>query len=264
MQLEAGYVGARIAIRRVRERRVVTQIAQAVITHEDTEYRLKSGGTLTIGRHRRNDIVIHSASVSRFHATISWREGRAGPEIVDHGSQNGTSQGGLVVGRQPVSLRDGTPVLLGSRVLQVRLRNEGAAALLEDAPEVVALFTEQGSEASGSLDTVVDLFRVLRILEAEHRTGTVHVVPAEGEPGRLTLCQGLIMAVEKGIATRTRALEHLLAVKGACRYRFTPDLEPTDAPMNLWFSDYLRTWNRGFTPKRPHRYQRDTDRRNVG
>ena len=173
-----------------------TQTRYATLTVDDEEYRLEPGDSLSIGRHRENDVVIHSASVSRFHASVRWLDGRS-PEIVDHGSQNGTVMGGLEIRRRPAPLRDGVVILIGSRVMQVRLRNPGDAALLEDAPEIVALYTDQRPELTGSVDSADELARLLRTLETEERTGTLHVLPTDVEGGRITVCMGLINFIRR-------------------------------------------------------------------
>jgi hypothetical protein len=80
----------------------------------------------------------------------------------------------------------------------------------------------------------------LQQLESERRTGTLHVRPRSFDVGRVTFCQGRLMAVEWCGSRKTRALEQLLSLRSAGQYRFSADLEPTDEPMGLWFSDYQR------------------------
>jgi adenylate cyclase len=70
---------------------------------------LKAGGN-SIGRSRENDVVLHDASLSRFHARIDVGVGGAG--VVDLGSRNGTFVGGL-------------------RILQCRLKHGDAVQLGE-------------------------------------------------------------------------------------------------------------------------------------
>jgi adenylate cyclase len=64
---------------------------------------------ITIGRAPENDLVIHDASISRFHAKI-FREG-GDWRIVDVGSKNGTHVND--VGNSNAALRDGDEILLG-------------------------------------------------------------------------------------------------------------------------------------------------------
>jgi hypothetical protein len=235
----------------------------AIFTHDEDECRLEPGGVVTLGRHAGNDLVVRAASVSRFHASIRWLPGRA-PEVVDHGSQNGTFVDGVRVGRSPLLLTDGARVEVGNHRVDVILRDAGSEALLEDAPEVVALYCEFGIDLRGELEDAEALTRLLRMLEVEQRTGTLALEAGDGAPARVTLGQGRIVAVRRGEALRTRALEQLLVRKGGYRYRFTPDLEPTDTPMDLWFSDFLRRWERGFTPKRPSRVGSGRERKQTG
>jgi pSer/pThr/pTyr-binding forkhead associated (FHA) protein len=243
-------------------------IRHAIISHPrasaETVRRLEVGGILTIGRRDENGLVVKSASVSRFHASIRWLAGRSRPEIIDHGSQNGTRVDGVAIGREPVPLQSGARIEVGSQVLRFRLHEPGSEALLEDAPEVVALYSEVGAELSGRLESTGELLGLLRTLEVEHRTGTLRV-QAPGQPtARITFARGRIVAVKHGDALRTRALERVLLTEGDRRYRFGADLEPTDNPMDLWFSDFVRRWQRGYTPRLPHSVQPPLDRRSTG
>src|SRR5512140_594297 len=73
---------------------------------------LPGGGTLTIGRASRCDVVIDSGSVSRHHANLTIG---GDVEIEDAGSSNGTFVDGarLPVNR-PVRLAIGVPFLIGA------------------------------------------------------------------------------------------------------------------------------------------------------
>ncbi|MCO5167356.1 MAG: FHA domain-containing protein [Planctomycetes bacterium] len=201
-------------------------------------FELRPGGSLRIGRHHENDIVVKDAVVSRFHATLRWEPGAERPMLYDNGSQNGTQVDGRdVIGRaEPLS--PGARVVIGSCRLTVEVLGTSAAALIEDAPEAVALFTEQGPALRGSLEGG-GLRQVLLRLEVEARSGTLEVDLGAAGSARLTLAAGQVMDARHGEA---RGLAALDAVYAALRgeYRFTRDMEPCDEPLNLRFSDYLR------------------------
>jgi pSer/pThr/pTyr-binding forkhead associated (FHA) protein len=223
-----------------------------VIRVKEREVILVPGETISIGRHLENDLVIHSPSVSRFHASIRWLQERLLPEVLDHGSQNGTVVDGVEVGRSPVAVRGDALLLLGSRLVQVRVNEPGSQALLRNAPDVVMLFSERGQERGGTFAAGLELAKILRELEAEERTGTLWLDLRTGEAARITLCEGKLMAVEKGDAAKTRALELLLIGVGG-HWRFVPELEPVDDPLNLHFTNFYRRWRQGYTPRRPRR-----------
>jgi hypothetical protein len=73
---------------------------------------------LCIGRGEDNDLVLRASLVSRHHARI--RGGKAGYEIVDLGSSNGTQVNRVPI-RGPTPLADGDVIEAGGVVLQVEL-----------------------------------------------------------------------------------------------------------------------------------------------
>jgi pSer/pThr/pTyr-binding forkhead associated (FHA) protein len=51
---------------------------------------VQPGDTVSIGRHRTNDVVIDDPNVSRHHAAVGWPKGMPFPLLSDLGSRNGT------------------------------------------------------------------------------------------------------------------------------------------------------------------------------
>jgi hypothetical protein len=215
-------------------------VQYALVSWGEGERTLEPGSSLTLGRHARNDVVFREAGVSRFHATVSWREGDPCPVVFDLGSQNGTRVDGAEVRRGVMPLRHGAIFTVGSVEILVQFKNCDESALLLGTTDLVALFTERGTLIEGDFESGSDLGRVFQQLEAERRTGTLHVLPQSLDAGTVTLCQGRVMAVQWRDSRKTRALQKLLELSSAGHYRFSADLEPTDNPMALWFSDYLR------------------------
>jgi pSer/pThr/pTyr-binding forkhead associated (FHA) protein len=76
------------------------------------EYTLQDGGSLTIGRHSDNDIVVKDMSASRHHASFE----RKGENLIvrDKGSKNGTSVNGKKV--QSAQVYHGDLVKVGTNL----------------------------------------------------------------------------------------------------------------------------------------------------
>lgn len=202
-------------------------------------FELRPGGSLRIGRHHENDIVIKDSVVSRFHATLRWEVGAERPALYDNGSQNGTNVDGKDVIGRAEPLTASSRIVIGSCKLTVELQGTGAAALIDDAPEAVALFSEQGRpELRGSLDGG-GLRQVLLRLEVELRSGTLELDLGGADRSRLTLAAGQVMDVRHGGLRGLAALDAIYAAQRGS-YRFTRDMEPSDEPLNLRFSEYLR------------------------
>src|SRR5512145_2844199 len=92
-------------------------------------YPLKPGGN-SIGRSRENDVALHDASLSRFHARIDVEEN--GSSVVDLGSRNGTFVGGLRV--LQCRLKHGDAVQLGE--LTLRFEEERSVHTGHSSPEL--------------------------------------------------------------------------------------------------------------------------------
>jgi adenylate cyclase len=90
---------------------------------------LKPGGN-TIGRSRENNVVLHDASLSRFHARVDVEEN--GSSVLDLGSRNGTFVGGLRV--LQCKLKHGDAVQLGE--LALRFEEERSVKAEHSSPEL--------------------------------------------------------------------------------------------------------------------------------
>lgn len=88
----------------------------------EERFPLVPGGN-TIGRSRDNAVVLHDASLSRFHARIDVEEG--GASLLDLGSRNGTFVGGLRV--LQCRLKHGDAVQLGE--LPLRFEQEARVSV---------------------------------------------------------------------------------------------------------------------------------------
>lgn len=204
---------------------------------------LRPGEALRIGRHHENDIVLRDSVVSRFHATLRWDQDADRPVLYDNGSQNGTNVNGRdVIGRAEPLPTGSARITVGPYALTVDVHGlderSPVPALIEDAPDSVALFSEQGPEVKGSLEVPDAMRQLLLRLECERRTGTLQL-DLPGGKAQVTFGVGRIMDASFQGLIGLRALDRVAqATHGS--YRFTREMEPSDQAMNLWFSDFLR------------------------
>jgi hypothetical protein len=203
---------------------------------------LRPGESLRLGRHHENDLVLKDSVVSRFHATLRWDADAERPVLYDNGSQNGTNVNGKDVIGRAEALANYSKITIGPYVLTVELQgmNEDSPipALIEDAPDSVALFTEVGPEIKGTLDLPDSMRQLLLRLECERRSGSL-MLELGGGKAKVTFGVGRIMDAQYQGLVGLRALDRIAqATHGS--YEVTRDMEPSDQAMNLWFSDFLR------------------------
>lgn len=199
---------------------------------------LRPGGTIRIGRHSDNDLVLETNLVSRFHARIAWDAEVGLPVVYDCGSQNGTEVEGKTIQTAKTLQPGATRVVIGPFEITVTVYQDDAPALLPDTKELVALFSDSGDVIRGELGAGQGVEVLLQRIERDRRSGTLTIARRGGDVS-VVYCLGRIMSAEvTGYGTRTRALEAILRLtQGA--FEFSPDLEPQEDAMNLWFSDYL-------------------------
>jgi predicted component of type VI protein secretion system len=101
-------------------------------------YPLTEGGSLTIGRHTDNDIVIENLAVSGHHARIDHRDGEI--TVTDLDSKNGTQRNGESISQ--CRLEDHDNITIGKHTLQADWTDTIA---VERTPELTA-------ELSGALN----------------------------------------------------------------------------------------------------------------
>ena len=216
---------------------------RAVITGSgESSFELVPGGSLRIGRHHENDIVLKESVVSRFHATLRWDADADRPVLYDNGSQNGTNVNGKDVIGRAEALANYSKITIGPYSLTVELQgiteDSPIPALLEDAGDSVALFTEHGPEIMGTLDLPDSMRQLLLRLECERRSGSL-LLQLGGGKAKVTFGVGRIMDAQYQGLVGLRALDRVAqATHGS--YQVTRDMEPSDQAMNLWFSDFLR------------------------
>jgi hypothetical protein len=207
-------------------------------------FTLLPGGSLRIGRHKDNNIVLDDASVSRFHARLTWDAKIERPVVFDNGSQNGTLVDEHSV-KTAEPLRDKAAIAIGPFILRVKLLGCGETpALLRDANDMVTLFSDDGPEEEAGVigPGVHGIRELLERLENERRTGTLRI---EAEiKASAVLCLGRLMTASvPGYGAGLRALERILAFRRGS-WRFTRELEPQEEALNMWVSDFIRARDR--------------------
>jgi len=114
---------------------------------------LPGGGTLTIGRASRCDVVIDSGSVSRHHANLTIG---GDVEIEDAGSSNGTFVDGVKLpANRPVRLAIGVPFLIGAVTVMVQTRAGSRRETTTQSSLLAALEQSASRIAVGRLSVIV-------------------------------------------------------------------------------------------------------------
>lgn len=220
-------------------------------------FELEPGGSLRVGRHRDNDIVINEKLVSRFHARFTWDKEMERPAVFDNSSQNGTKVDGELI-KTAKLLRDEAKVSIGAYVFRVQLFGCGETpALLKDTDDMVALFTDDGPDLTGKLTEKFQATQLMQRLEGERRTGTLFLDTKDDKQFKVIFCLGRVMSCSiPGYGEGLRALERILRMRSG-EFRFSRDLEPQEKSLNLWVSDFIRSRNsRGDPTERFHPTQK--------
>ena len=102
-------------------------------------YPLTQGGSLTIGRHGDNDVIIENLTVSGHHARLDCREGVI--TLTDLNSKNGTRRNGGTITQCPIEDRD--MITIGKHTLQA------------DWSDTIAVerVSEPRADAAGAINT---------------------------------------------------------------------------------------------------------------
>ncbi len=149
-----------------------------------------------IGRSAQNDVVIEDPSLSRHHARLEFRDGKA--LVEDLGSLNGTMVNGLrIQGVHP--LKSGDSLVLGTVALS--LGDEPTGTAMMSAVQIEKVAKEEYS--SGTM-----VFRA-----SELRSGSFGTVPAENQARRwlnaLNMVSDLTLELVQDVATDI-LLDHLM------------------------------------------------------
>lgn len=184
---------------------------------------LKIGQRFTIGRASDAQLSIPSPRVSRAHAEVGWRDGRA--VLRDLGSQNGTTVNGVRISEHV--LADGDELAIGPYACTYRcMSGYGSVGKLQGLLDT-ALATKPmlGDTLSGQL-AQTSLFEVLQMLEVGQRTGQVDILH-EDRAGKVVLDEGRIIHASEGERAGVAALHELLAwTEGLFRYTSAVEGDP--------------------------------------
>lgn len=185
---------------------------------------LKVGETLTIGRVTEAHLSVPSPRVSRQHAEITWRDGKA--VLKDLGSQNGTTVNGHKVSGEH-ALADHDELGIGPYTCSYRcLSGYGSVGKMQGAIDTALTTTATvGDTLSGQL-AQTSLFQVLQMLEVGQKTGQVSVL-FEDQEGKVILDEGRLIHASVGDVSGAPALHAMLGWKdGMFRFGTKVDGDP--------------------------------------
>jgi hypothetical protein len=188
---------------------------------------LRRGGTLGIGRHPRNDLVLEDCSVSRFHARLEWPAVGSSPAVLDLDSTNGTRVEGVRAAR--ATLGELSRLTLGDVPLTVMLVHPSIIAAA--GATRVRLFDEWGTDSSGDLREAAGVKSLLLELERGRRTVSFHLSSAGGFEACVTFAGGRIVAASAAGLRGADALRALLSRPEGGRYRVDGEVELCDEPV---------------------------------
>lgn len=184
---------------------------------------MKVEQTFTIGRASDANLSIPSPRVSRAHAEVAWRDGKA--VLRDLGSQNGTTVNGVRVTEH--ALKDGDELTIGPYACTYRcMSGYGSVGKLQGLLDT-ALATKPmlGDSLSGQL-AQTSLFEVLQMLEVGQKTGQVDVLH-EDRAGKVVLDEGRLIHASEGERAGVAALDELLGwTEGLFRYTSAVEGDP--------------------------------------
>lgn len=162
--------------------------------YQGGQFKLKMGRDVIVGRATDGDMVLVEDMVSRRHSKISTANNRI--TIVDLGSTNGTFVNGERVASEPVELKEGDRVLIGTSVLKLVSVEDS----MVEAPEEAETTGEgPGSKRttmsitrhmSGSIDEI-PLPDLLQLLSTSRKSGVLTVFSSDME-ARLYLRDGKV------------------------------------------------------------------------
>ncbi len=204
---------------------------------------LAPGGKLRIGRHSSNDLVLNDATVSRFHAEITWDPDEDRPWVRDCESANGVEvDGEQVEERQPLVRTHELTVGCFRMIAEVDVagvahasnghgdEDDGSPHLVDDS-SLVVLFSEKAAGKGGHARSREEVHRVLLDIERDGRTGTLELRAGKDRP-RITFALGKVVAARWDDVDGRVALARVLALDEAL-HSFSRELTPVDAPLDL-------------------------------
>lgn len=192
---------------------------------------LLPAGTLHIGRHASNDLVLEDEGVSRFHARLVWPEGAARPLVEDLRSENGTFVGSSPI-RSPTPLGELAVVAVGGALLRIELTHP--ALIPDDGRLECRLHVDaRTAEEAGEVEGAAELRDLLLALERGRRTGTLRLERGDTS-AELTLAAGRIVDAVATIRVEgAAALREALQLAAGCRFVLRPEIEPHECSLDV-------------------------------
>ncbi|MBN2725561.1 MAG: DUF4388 domain-containing protein [Deltaproteobacteria bacterium] len=161
--------------------------------YQGGQFKLKMGREVVVGRATDGDMVLVEDMVSRRHSKISTVDDKI--TIVDLGSTNGTFVNGERVASEPVELKEGDRVLIGTSVLKLVSVEDSVVDLTEDANAQDETDSKRATMSitrhmSGSIDEI-PLPDLLQLLSTSRKSGVLTVFSNDME-GRIYLREGKV------------------------------------------------------------------------
>ncbi len=159
--------------------------------YQGGQFRLSPDTDIIIGRATDVDMVVVEDMVSRRHALISTKGGRV--TVRDLGSTNGTFLNGERVGREPVEVKEGDRILVGSSVLKLVAYNASEPSHAHSAEgnfehrNTTVLVTRH---MSGSIEEI-PLPDLLQLLSNSRKSGVL-VIHSSSREGRIYMKDGQV------------------------------------------------------------------------
>lgn len=180
------------------------------------------------GRATECEVSIPSSRVSRRHAEIFWKDGKAW--IRDLGSQNGTQVNGRpVVGEH--QLLDQEEIVVGPFTCTYRaVSGVGSVGLGQKVDMNAPTLANLSDALSGNLSNV-GVTELLDSLEWSKKSGTLEVFHPDGEEALLVIQDGAPHHAALGGQTGKAAVHTLLGWTEGL-FRFGPEIDPAK-PQNL-------------------------------
>ena len=150
--------------------------------YQGGQFKLKMDREIVIGRATDGDMVLVEDMVSRRHSKINTTGGKI--TIVDNGSTNGTFVNGERVGSEPVELKEGDRILIGTSVLKLVVDEEslnevarGDSMNDDNARRTTMSITRH---MSGSIDEI-PIPDLLQLLSTSRKSGVLNIFSGDKE-----------------------------------------------------------------------------------
>jgi pSer/pThr/pTyr-binding forkhead associated (FHA) protein len=198
---------------------------------------LEKGKPVRIGRLPKNELVLPSKLVSRYHATIDWVQGHF--ILKDLGSSNGTILNDRKI--KEAQLKAGDEIGIGPFHFNVKAVSPGHISTKLESDffvktQAFAVPTLEPSGLSGNLQEL-SLSELLQTLEFNEKTGTLTIRGKDRE-GQILIHQGEPVTAFLGDVQDEEAIFEMLRILDGTFF-FSNDFKPARRTITLRFTQIL-------------------------